>query len=302
MITAGTYHRPVLLSESMGGLQVRPHGCYVDCTYGGGGHSRQLLSLLGPEGHLFGFDQDADARQNAVADERFTFVPANFRYLHQWMRYYQVEQLDGVMADLGLSSHHLDDGGRGFSFRTDAPLDMRMNRRATLSAQQVVNEYGEEQLSDLFYLYGELKNARRLAAAVVKQRQQAPIQTTGQLQTVVSPLLPRERQKKDLARVFQALRIEVNHEMEALAQMLSAATRLLRPGGRLVVITYHSLEDRLVKNMMRAGNTDGRTSQDLYGRSSAPLRPIGKPVTPSDQEQQDNPRSRSAKLRVAEKI
>lgn len=296
------YHKPVLLCESIAGLDVQPDGLYVDCTFGGGGHSRELLSRLGVEGHLFGFDQDADAHGNVIADPRFTFVASNFRFLRHWMSYYNVEALDGVLADLGLSSHHLDAAERGFSFRYDAPLDMRMNREARLSAAQVVNEYSEEQLADLFYLYGELKSARRLAAAVVKARQQRRVETTGQLQDLVAPLLPRERQKKDMARVFQSLRIEVNHEMEALAQMLQAATALLRPGGRLAVITYHSLEDRLVKNMMKAGNTEGRARQDFYGCTDAPLRALGKPVAPSQQEQEDNPRSRSAKLRVAEKI
>ncbi len=297
-----TYHTPVMLGESIGALNIQPAGLYADCTFGGGGHSRALLAQLGADGHLFGFDQDADARANAVSDPRFTFVQANFSTLAHWMRYYGVAQLDGVLADLGLSSHHLDDAGRGFSFRHDAPLDMRMNRRATLTAAQVAAEYSEEQLADVFYLYGELKNARRLAAAIVKARQQQPIATTGRLQDVVLPLLPRERQKKDLARVFQALRIEVNREMEALAQMLGAAVGLLRPGGRLVVITYHSLEDRIVKNIMRSGNAEGRASQDFFGRVSQPLQPIGRPMTPTEQEQQDNPRSRSARMRVAEKI
>ena len=297
-----TYHTPVMLAESISALDIRPDGLYADCTFGGGGHSRALLSQLGPAGHLFGFDQDADACANALADERFTFVQSNFRHLGHWMRYYGVEQLDGVLADLGLSSHHLDAAERGFSFRHDAPLDMRMNRRAALTAAQVVEQYGEEQLADVFYLYGELKNARRLAGAVVRARQQQPIATTGQLQDVVLPLLPRERQKKDLARVFQALRIEVNGEMEALSQMLTAAVELLRPGGRLVVITYHSLEDRIVKNVFRAGNAEGRCQQDIYGRSCQPLRPVGRPATPTEQEQAANPRSRSAKLRVAERV
>jgi len=302
MTSVVAYHKPVLLEESIAGLDVQSGGVYADCTFGGGGHSRELLSRLGEKGHLFGFDQDADAHSNAIVDPRFTFVASNFRFLRNWMSYYNVEALDGVLADLGLSSHHLDDADRGFSFRYDAPLDMRMNREAKLSAAQIVQEYGEEQLADLFYLYGELKNARRLAAAIVKARQQSRVETTGQLQDLVAPLLPRERQKKDMARVFQALRIEVNHEMEALAQMLHAATELLRPGGRLVVITYHSLEDRMVKNMMKAGNAEGRVRQDFYGCFDAPLRALGKPITPSEQEQEDNPRSRSAKLRVAEKI
>lgn len=299
--TAPTYHVPVLLAESMEALAIRPNGLYVDATFGGGGHSRELLSRL-QHGHLYSFDQDADAEANAMEDARFTFVRSNFRYLAQWMRYYDVDGLDGVLADLGVSSHHLDDEARGFSFRfASSPLDMRMNKRAQRTAADVLNTSTEEQLANVFYLYGELRQARRLAATVVRARQQCPFATTQQLVDVISPLLQRGKEKKDLARLFQALRIEVNEEMEALRVLLQSATSLLRPGGRLVVITYHSLEDRMVKNMMRAGNLEGKVQTDFYGQPLAPLQPLGKPITPSQQEVEQNPRSRSAKLRMAQK-
>lgn len=299
--TNETYHIPVMLEQALEGLNLRPEGVYADLTFGGGGHSRAILQRLGPEGRLYGFDQDLDAMQGALSDGRFTFVRSNFRFLENWMRYYGHEQIDGVLADLGVSSHHLDAGERGFSFRHDAPLDMRMNQQARLSARTVVSEYGEEQLADVLYLYGELRNSRRLAAALVQARSRQPIETTGQLADVLRPLLGREREKKELAKVFQALRIEVNGEMKALRQMLEGAVRVLKPGGRLVVLTYHSLEDRLVKNLMKTGNLEGRLEQDLYGRTNAPLRPMGKMGTASAEELQANPRSRSAKLRVAEK-
>ena len=302
-IAAPGYHVPVLLHESVDALQLRPGGIYVDVTFGGGGHSREILRRMDADAHLYSFDQDADAVQNMVeGDRRFTFVRSNFRYLKNWMRYYQHEEIHGVLADLGVSSHHFDDESRGFSFRFDAPLDMRMNRSATMTAADVVNGYGEEQLADIFYLYGELKNARRLAAEVVRQRAAAPIQTTVQLQEVASKVLVREREKKEMAKVFQALRIEVNHEMDALKQMLQAAVSLLAPGGRLSVITYHSLEDRIVKNFIKAGNAEGRVQQDFFGRIEAPLRSVNsKVIVPGEEEQTANPRSRSAKLRIAEK-
>lgn len=299
--TNETYHTPVMLEQTLEGLNLRPEGVYADLTFGGGGHSRAILQGLGPEGHLYGFDQDLDAMAGALDDGRFTFVRSNFRFLENWMLYYGHEQIDGVLADLGVSSHHLDAGERGFSFRYDAPLDMRMNQRARLSARTVVAEYSEEQLADVFYLYGELRNSRRLAATLVQARSRQGIDTTGQLADALRPLLGREREKKELAKVFQALRIEVNGEMKALRQMLEGAVRVLRPGGRLAVLTYHSLEDRLVKNLMKTGNLEGRLEQDLYGHSKAPLRPVGKMVTASAEELQANPRSRSAKLRIAEK-
>lgn len=298
------YHIPVLLNECIEGLNLRPEGTYVDATFGGGGHSREILRHLGPRGHLYGFDQDPDALQNVPQDEgRFTFVRTNFRFLRNWMRYYDVEALDGIIADLGVSSHHLDDETRGFSFRFEAPLDMRMNTRGGMTAADVVNKYGEEELARLFYLYGELKNSRRLAAALVKGRAGQPVATIDDFVRLVKPLLPREREKKELARVFQALRIEVNHEMDALHELLGAALDCLRPGGRLVVLTYHSLEDRMVKNYIRAGRADGRVEQDFYGRKLTPWRAVNnKVIVPSAQEQLDNPRSRSAKLRIAEKL
>ena len=296
-----TYHIPVLLRESVDGLEIKPDGVYIDVTFGGGGHSREILSRLGKKGHLYSFDQDADAEKNIVDDERFTFVRSNFRYIKNWMRYYEVEKIDGLLADLGVSSHHLDDESRGFSFRFDAPLDMRMNKQAGKTAADIVNDYDEEQLADVFYLYGELKNARKLASAIVKARQAQRIATTGDLLQVTEKLFPREREKKEMAKLFQALRIEVNHEMEALKEMLNSSKDLLCEGGRLSVITYHSLEDRLVKNMMKAGNTEGKIHQDFFGRTEAPFTPVGKVIVPDDEEQERNPRSRSAKLRVAER-
>ena len=300
--TAGTYHVSVLLNESVGGLDIQPDGVYVDVTFGGGGHSKEILRRLGPQGRLYGFDQDEDAEKNIVDDKRFTFVRSNFRYMAQWMRYYGEDRIYGLLADLGVSSHHFDDAERGFSFRYDAPLDMRMNKRARLTAADVVNGYDEERLADVLYLYGELKQARRLAAAIVKARQQQLIGTTGQLLAVVEHCLPQEREKKEVTKLFQALRIEVNHEMDALRDMLSGACRLLRPGGRLSVITYHSLEDRIVKNVMRSGNPEGKIVQDFFGRIQSPLHLINnRVITPSNEELAQNPRSRSAKLRVAEK-
>ena len=303
--TAPVYHIPVLLKESVDGLEIQPEGTYVDVTFGGGGHSKEILSRIGRDGRLFSFDQDADAEANMGAlseDKRWTFVRSNFRYLKNWMRYYGVEQIDGLLADLGVSSHHFDDESRGFSFRfDDSPLDMRMNKRAGKTAADILNEYSEEQLADIFYLYGELKNARRMAAAIVKGRASQPLLTTRHLMCSVQHLIPREREKKEAAKLFQALRIEVNQEMAALKEMLAAAMTLLRPGGRLVVITYHSLEDRIVKNMIKAGNAEGNRQQDFFGRILSPFVPIGKVIVPDAQEQATNPRSRSAKLRIAEK-
>ena len=275
----------------------------MDVTFGGGGHSREILSRLGKKGHLYSFDQDADAEQNIVNDDRFTFVRSNFRYLSNWMRYYGVEQIDGLLADLGVSSHHFDDETRGFSFRYDAPLDMRMNKRAGKTASDILNEYSEEALADVFYLYGELKNARRIAAAICAYRQQQQIKTTADLTKATERLIRTEKEKKDMARLYQALRIEVNHEMDALRDMLRSATNLLAKEGRLSVITYHSLEDRIVKNVMKVGNVEGKVEQDFFGRISSPFRLVSnKVITPTEDEQQTNPRSRSAKLRIAEKI
>ena len=297
------YHIPVLLQESIDGLAIRPDGTYVDVTFGGGGHSREILRRLGEEGHLYSFDQDADAEQNIPeGDERFTFVRSNFRYLSNWMQYYGVENLDGLIADLGVSSHHFDDESRGFSFRFDAPLDMRMNGRGGMTAADIVNNYDENRLADVFYLYGEFRNSRALAAAVAKARKNKSIDTIEDLLQAVERLINRERGKKELARLFQSLRIEVNHEMEALKIMLESAFRYLRPGGRLVVLTYHSLEDRMVKNFIKAGKIDGKVEQDFFGRKLTPWRAVNnKVIVPSDKEQEENPRSRSAKLRIAEK-
>lgn len=298
------YHVPVLLHESLEGMDIHPDGVYVDVTFGGGGHSREILRRLGDEGRLYGFDQDADAEQNIPDDERFVFVRSNFRYLYNFMRYYdEVGEVDALLADLGVSSHHFDDRERGFSFRFEGSLDMRMNTRAGQTAADVLNNYTEEQLADVFYLYGELKNARRLAAAVVAYRTgKKPILTSSDLLEIVTPFIGRDKEKKFLAQVFQALRIEVNDEMRALREMLGASLRVLRPGGRLVVITYHSLEDRLVKNFLKTGNFEGKVEQDFFGNVRSPFKLLsGKVITPSKEEIERNPRSRSAKLRIAEK-
>ena len=296
------YHIPVLLHPSVDGMNIQPGGIYVDVTFGGGGHSREILRRMDDTARLYSFDQDEDAEKNIVDDPRFTFVRSNFRYLHNFLRYYHHEQVDAILADLGVSSHHFDDSERGFSFRFEGKLDMRMNKRSGLTAADVVNTYSEERLADLFYLYGELKNSRKLAATLVKARASAPLTTIEEFLAVVKPLFGREREKKELAKVFQALRIEVNQEMEALKEMLAAAVRVLKPGGRLVVITYHSLEDRLVKNLMKTGNAEGRVVKDFFGRVETPFRLVtNKVIVPDEAEQQRNPRSRSAKLRIAER-
>ena len=297
-----TYHIPALLKPSVDGLNIRPDGTYVDVTMGGGGHSREILSRLGPDGRLLGFDQDEDAERNIPDDSRFTFVRSNFRYLSNFLRYYGVPRIDGLLADLGVSFHHFDDSERGFSFRFDGALDMRMNKRAGQTAADIVNNYDEERLANVFYLYGELKNSRKLAAALIKARSNGPVNTIGEFLDIVKPLFGREREKKELARVFQALRIEVNQEMEALKEMLYAATDALRPGGRLAVITYHSLEDRLVKNLMKTGNVEGTVQKDFFGNIRSPFRLVNnKVLVPDEEEVARNPRSRSAKLRIAEK-
>ena len=297
-----TYHVPVLLKESVEGMNLQPGGIYVDVTFGGGGHSREILRQGDSTIRLFSFDQDEDAERNIVDDKRFTFVRSNFRYLHNFLRYHDVEEVDAVLADLGVSSHHFDDSERGFSFRFDGKLDMRMNKRAGMTAAEVVNTYDEERLANIFYLYGELKNSRKLASAITKARSNKQIVTIGDFLDIVKPMFGREREKKELAKVFQALRIEVNQEMEALKEMLQAATEALKPGGRLVVITYHSLEDRMVKNMMKTGNIEGKAEQDFFGNVQTPFRLVNnKVIVASDEEVARNPRSRSAKLRIAEK-
>ena len=293
------YHIPALLDESIDGLAIKPDGAYVDVTFGGGGHSRAILSQLGPGGRLLGMDQDMDACANRLADDRFTFVHGNFAYLKNFLRYYGLRHVDGILADLGVSFHHFDDVERGFTFRADAPLDMRMNQGSSFTAGDLVNTYTEEQLADVLYLYGELRQSRRLAAAIAKAR---PVTSTGALVDAVRPLLKPSQQKKELSMVFQALRIEVNGELEVLRRLLEQSVELLNPGGRLAVITYHSLEDRLVKNFMRSGNIEGKMEKDFYGRLTTPLRAVGKVIAPADDEVERNPRSRSAKLRVAEKV
>ena len=297
------YHIPALLKETIQGLDIKPDGIYVDVTFGGGGHSRAIVDELSTEGHLYGFDQDADARQNAIDDSRFTFVYSNFKFLRNFLRYYNVDGVDGILADLGVSFHHFDDPERGFSFCWEGPLDMRMNRNAARSAAWYVNNWSEEQLADAFYLYGELKNARRFATAIVKARNEAPIETVEALLAAVNPLINPKKEKKELAQVFQALRIVVNGEIEALSAFLQQSLKVLKPGGRLVILTYHSLEDRLVKNFMRAGNLEGKVEQDFYGRRMSPLKLLtSKPIVASEEEVELNPRARSAKLRIAEKI
>ena len=298
-----SYHVPVLLQESLEGLAIRPEGIYVDVTFGGGGHSREILRRLEGKGRLFGFDQDADAEQNIPDDPHFTFVRSNFRYLYNFMRYHGVAgQVDGLLADLGVSSHHFDDKERGFSFRFDGELDMRMNTRAGMTAADMLNTYTEEALANVFYLYGELKAARKVAATIVKARTTKPFRTIADLVETIKPFIGKDKEKKVLAQAFQALRIEINDEMRALKELLQGSLKTLKPNGRLVVITYHSLEDRLVKNFLKTGNFEGKAEQDFFGNVSSPFRLINnKVIVPSAEEIERNPRSRSAKLRIAEK-
>lgn len=297
------YHIPALLDATIKGLDIKPDGTYVDVTFGGGGHSRAIMRQLGGEGRLLSFDQDVDAMANAIDDPRFTFVYGNFRFLRNFLRLYDAPQVDGILADLGVSFHHFDDPERGFSFRFDGPLDMRMNRRAEHSAAWLLANASEEELARMFTLYGELRQGKRLARAIVKERDNSPVDTVERLIDLSRPFIDKRREKKELAQVFQALRIEVNGEMEALQAFLRQTLEVLKPGGRLAIITYHSLEDRLVKNFMRTGNLDGQLRQDFYGRNLSPLRLLtSKPIVPDDDEIESNPRSRSAKLRIAEKI
>ena len=302
MDTSGTYHVPVLLKQSVEGLVVDPDGVYVDATFGGGGHSREIVSRLSGKGHLYGFDQDADTMNNIIKDDRFTFVYSNFRYMPNFMRWYGHEKVTGILADLGVSWHHFDDSTRGFSFRFEGPIDMRMNQKEGMKASDVLNEYPEEKLAQLFWLYGELQNGRQVAGAIGRARKNCRLETVTQLLDAVRPVIGREREKKDTAKLFQALRMEVNHEVDALREMLTGAVGLLAGGGRLVVITYHSIEDRMVKNLMKSGNIEGEIKTDFYGNREVPFKAIGKPVIPDAAEQAANPRSRSAKLRIAEKI
>lgn len=297
------YHVPVMLNQSVDGLSVRKGGVYVDVTFGGGGHSREILRRMDSDGRLFGFDQDGDAAANVPQDGRFTFVLSNFRYIENWMDYYGISGVDGVLADLGVSSHHFDDVERGFSFRHDAELDMRMNRKSHLTAAEVLNTYDEERLAFVLHTFGELKNARQIARAVIKRRSTAPFVRISDLLELLQPFVGRDREKKDMAKAFQALRMEVNDETGALCRMLEGAISLLVPGGRLVVLTYHSIEDRIVKNYIRSGNAAGKVEQDFYGNRLVPLRAVNnKVIVPAEEEIERNPRSRSAKLRIAEKI
>ena len=302
MNTSLIYHIPALLHESIEGLNINPKGIYVDVTFGGGGHSKAILEKLTKGGKLFGFDQDEDAEKNIPENETFTFVRSNFRFLSNFMAWHGIEQIDGLLADLGVSSHHFDDETRGFSFRFDSPLDMRMNKRAGKTAAEILNNSTSEELADIFYFYGELKNARQIASAIIKYRAQKKIETTNDFLEILRPFFGREKEKKYMAQVFQALRIHINGEMEALKEMLSQALELLKPKGRLVVITYHSLEDRLVKNFFKTGNFEGIVEKDFYGNVLTPFKQINnKVIVPGLEEIEKNPRSRSAKLRIVEK-
>lgn len=303
IMTQEVYHIPALLPQTLEALDIRPDGTYIDATFGGGGHSRAIVDKLGPDGHLYSFDQDEDALKNAIDSPVFTMVYGNFRFISNFMRYYGVEHVDGILADLGVSFHHFDDASRGFSFRSDGALDMRMNRHATKTAATILQEYSEQQLANIFYLYGELKQSRRIASAIVSARQNENIDTVGKLIAICTPLINPQKEKKELACIFQALRIEVNGELDVLRSFLEQSVKLLDKGGRLAILTYHSLEDRLVKNFMKFGNFEGEPRKDFFGRIDAPLKQLtSKPIVPSDDEVAVNPRSRSAKLRVAEKI
>lgn len=302
-MTEKVYHIPALLKETIDGLSIKKDGIYVDATFGGGGHSRAILEHLGPKGKLFSIDQDIDAYANAIKDSRFTFVHSNFKYMSNFLRFYHVAEVDGIIADLGVSFHHFDDETRGFSFRFDGALDMRMNKKASKTASEVVNNYPEEKLANILYLFGELKSSRRIASAIVKARAKEPIKTTDELLAVIRPFIKPAQEKKELAQVFQALRIEVNDEIEVLKSLLTQALKVLRPGGRICILTYHSLEDRIVKNFFKAGNIEGKVEKDFFGKVETPFKLINnKVIVPDDEEIERNPRSRSAKLRIAEKL
>jgi len=303
MNALSTYHNPALLTETLDGLNIRPDGIYVDATLGGGGHSKAILNRLNDKGRLFGFDQDEDAEENIPRDARFTFVRSNFRYLITFLDWYGVTKMDGMIGDLGVSSHHFDDETRGFSFRFDGKLDMRMNKRAEKTAADILNTYSEEQLADVFYLYGELRTARAIAKSIVRKRTDHAFEKISDLLDTVKPFFSREKEKKQLAQAFQALRIEVNNEMDALKELLLQSLQILTPGGRIAVITYHSLEDRIVKNFFKTGNFEGKIVQDFYGNIQSSLKVVNnKAIVPTDAEIEQNPRVRSAKLRIAEKL
>lgn len=297
------YHTPALLTQSLDFLDIKKNGVYIDATFGGGGHSRGIMSRLGAGGRLLGFDQDEDAIKNAIQDNRFTFVRSNFRYLSNFLTYYNIDGVDGILADLGVSFHHFDDESRGFSFRYDSPLDMRMNQHARKTAADIIEKYSEEKLSEILYLYGEMPNARKIASAIVKAREDSKILTTKDLLNVIEPFFRKDKEKKEMSKVFQAIRIEVNDEMGALKSLLKQTLSVLKPKGRIVVLTYHSLEDRLVKNFFKSGKFDGKVEQDFFGNRNCPFRLINnKVVVPDEEEVARNPRSRSAKLRAAELI
>jgi 16S rRNA (cytosine1402-N4)-methyltransferase len=296
------YHNPVLLKETVDGLAIRPDGIYVDVTFGGGGHSREILKRLGPQGKLFAFDQDEDAWKNTIVDDRFTLVPENFRYIKRFLRFHGVRKVDGILADLGVSSHQFDEAERGFSTRFEAKLDMRMSRQNDWDAYRVINEYDEELLKQMFLNYGELKQAPALARTIVEARSKKPIQTTIELKAVLAKYLPAHLSNKILAQIYQAIRIEVNQEMDVLKEFLEQTNALLNPGGRLSVIAYHSLEDRLVKRYMRNGMFEGEPERDFFGNFSVPFKTIGKLIVPSEEEIKINNRARSAKLRIAAKV
>jgi S-adenosyl-methyltransferase mraW len=296
------YHVPVLLEESIECLRIKPDGVYVDCTFGGGGHSRAILARLGNKGRLYGFDQDREAYRNTTDDERFTFVRGNFKYISNFLRYYGEDKVDGILADLGVSSHHFDEAERGFSYRFDGTLDMRMNREASFTAKELINGYDEQALADILYLYGELRNARRIANAIVCRRQTKAIKTIFELTEVLRPFCTKGKEYKELAPIFQAIRIEVNAELDSLKTLLGRSVDLLRSGGRIAVISYHSLEDRLVKNFLKTGNFGGEPQKDFYGNPITPFANVSKAIVSNDGEIADNPRARSARLRYAEKI
>ena len=297
----GVYHTPALLNETIEGMNIKPDGVYVDVTFGGGGHSKEILTRLGAKGKLLGFDQDEDAVKNIIQDDRFIFVKSNFKYLKNFLRYHNIEKVDGILADLGVSSHHFDEADRGFSFRFDGALDMRMNTQSPLTAAVLLNTYSEEKLADVFYLYGELHNSRKIARTIVNARTNAPFDRIFPFIEVLKPFFGREKEKKDMARVFQALRIEVNKEMDVLRALLDQSLEVLNPEGRLVVLTYHSLEDRLVKNFIRSGNFEGNIEKDFYGNVLSPFKAVNnKVIIAGSEEIERNPRARSAKLRIAE--